>query len=617
MQLHPAEQLALDAARIRDQRLRGQGAQWRRSGVVHTPPELARFVARALDELLITRFALVDGLADRSLQIVDPASGPGAFLAAVMQVCAGRGRPPAHLLGADIDPEAVQLAAALRPYAPALELLKTDTLRDATLQDVIAARPEALVLLGNPPWTVSASQPTAAMQTLLEDFRRDGAGVRLPEKKLGVLSDAYVRFFRWAAEVARLHPAGALLGLVTNGSFLDGPVHRGMRAALARWFDEVLVLDLGGSAVLGRSAAKTSRDDNVFGVRPSVAVTFAYRSAKGSTAAGGRVHYARLHGTKAEKLARLSEVSLFELPWTALDAEPAHARFVPTYKARGAYSGWPSLAAWMPFQREGVQSNRDELVIDADKARLLERLQSFAQGRTLAAFAKAELRLPHYDPERARAAVAHALALDPDGTRGISVRRIAYRAFDERWFAPIAPLCHRPRPELLAAFDRSKLALLTVRKDRGQAAYAHFGAARYVVDSSFLSTRSSCRTRAFPSHGPRSAENLAPELRLRLVEELAVEADGHSFVCYALAVLASPTYRERFDEALRLDYPRIPLPPSKALWIELVDAGAALAEQLTAALDPARTAERLERIPALLQALDPRVVQLIAAASGE
>src|SRR5690606_15742527 len=84
------------------------------------------------------------------------------------------------------------------------------------------------VVLGNPPWASrSANRGAREVEALLEDFRRDGTGARLVERKLGVLSDDYVRFFRWSAEVVRRAPGGGIVALVTNGSFLDGPVHRG------------------------------------------------------------------------------------------------------------------------------------------------------------------------------------------------------------------------------------------------------------------------------------------------------------------------------------------------------------------------------------------------------
>src|SRR5205814_302279 len=149
-----------------------------------------------------------------------------------------------------------------------------------------------------------------AMQSLLEDFRRDEHGERLRERKLGVLADAYVRFMRWAAELARCNQAGAVLGLVTNASFLDGPVHRGMRAALARWFDGAYVLDLGGSALLARARGSGVHDGNVFGVRPGVAISFWVRRAGAASLRRVVLRHTRVWGTTEEKLALLSTARL-------------------------------------------------------------------------------------------------------------------------------------------------------------------------------------------------------------------------------------------------------------------------------------------------------------------
>ncbi|HEX7481448.1 MAG TPA: N-6 DNA methylase, partial [Polyangiales bacterium] len=247
MELHPAEQLALAAAQARDRSLQTQAARKRSHGIVHTSPELARFVLRAVDELLQDELQLAGGVGDARVHVVDPACGPGAFLAAALQVLADKPRVAATLTGIDVDAEALQLAAALEPFATQLgarlQLRCADTLREPGLLPASQVG-RVLAIVGNPPWSVAAAEATEQMQQLLETFRCDAAGVRLPEKKLGVLSDAYVRFFRWAAEAARSSSGGAVVGLVTNASFLDGPVHRGMRAALLRWFDRLWVIDL-------------------------------------------------------------------------------------------------------------------------------------------------------------------------------------------------------------------------------------------------------------------------------------------------------------------------------------------------------------------------------------
>jgi hypothetical protein len=600
MELTAAERSTSDAAAARDAGLT-QGRR-RREGIVHTPPELARFVARAADDLLRAELGLRNGLADASVALIDPACGPGAFLAAALAVAQGQGRAPHVVHGIDRDARAIEVARVV--LCPELEhagwrcrLQALDTLVEVRPQQMASLAPYVCVL-GNPPWVSSAQRrPEPWLDALLEDFRCDERGVRLEERKLGVLSDAYVRFLRWACEVARLARRGAVVALVTNGSYLDGPVHRALRAALRRFFDAIHVLDLGGNALLPRSGR---RDDNVFGVRPTVAVVLGVRKPDRDEGMPATVRYLRLFGPLEQKLERLAEARVGASDWCSLDVDDRYQRFVPTTSARDDYASWPSLADAMPFHREGVQTNRDAVVIDEQRERLVARLRAFAEGDSLPGLGQALLRLPHYDPERARAAVRAALARDPDGTRGLLLRPIAYRRFDRRWFAPIAPLCHRPRGALLAAMDRSGFALVTVRKDRGDRPWDHFGAATCAIDNCFLSTRSSCRARAFPTHDPSGRENLGSEVALAFAARVGRVIASTELCQYALAVIASPAYRERHDQALRIDYPRIPLPSDRARFEALSCAGSELAELLCRPLISEATTQALaQRIASL------------------
>jgi hypothetical protein len=607
VQLREVELAAWRAALRRDAGLREQPARRRAHGIVHTPPELARGVVNVLDELLRERFALARGVTDRRVHVVDPACGPGAFLAAVLArhetavLCsngavavAGHAHAHVHahdnahahddaqrISGFDLDSDALELSRELlsHPAAARLELVQADMIngKGEPLFELAASSERVLVLLGNPPWASARGQPSPTAQLLLEDFRRDAHGVRLNERKLGVLSDAYVRFFRVCAEAARLARAGAIIGLVSNASFLDGPVHRGMRAALLRWFDELFVLDLGGSALLARTAG--TRDDNVFGVRPSVAVTWLCRYPSATPRTLGRLQYARWSGDKRDKLARLTRDVRADFGWQTLTPAPPLLRFVPTRKPRPEYAAYLSLAQSLPFHREGVQSNRDGVAIDDDPARLLARLHAFANGHGsgLPELVPALRALPHYDPVIARARVAAVLERDPDGRLGLSVQPIAYRPFDERFFCAVAPLCHRPRPELLGAFAHSPLALVSVRKDRGSAIWTHVAASASIIDNCFLSARSSCRARAFPTLTPDGEDNLAEHARERIVERTGTAVSALSFQHYALGCLSAPSYRARWDEELRQDYARVPLPPSAAIWSELSGLGQRLA----------------------------------------
>lgn len=600
MELTAVEQAARDAAGERDAGLPASDKRTR--GVVHTPPELARFVARGLHGLLQRELGLPGGLASPRVTLLDPAVGPGAFLAAALAVIDDNGGAPARVIGCDVDAAALETAASVLAAEHArrdwpLELRALDTLTEPGFGAGLAADADILVILGNPPWVGSSRlpRPSSELAAWLEDFRRDADGVRLPERKLGVLSDLYVRFLCWSAQVARLAPGGAVLGLVTNGSFVDGLMHRAMRGALCRWFPSLHVVDLGGNAMLSSSGP---RDENVFGVRPSAAITLAVRAGQGGPAP--RVRYSRLFGSRALKLATLGASELAALPADTVAASAPRHELRPRTASLPQYADWPSLAEAMPFHREGVQSNRDALVTDTDRVRLLERLHALADG-TLSLDAHVA---HHFDPEEARRALRERLVRDPNGSRGLSMRRLAYRPLDARWFAPVAPLCHRPRPDLLRAFDHEPLALVSVRKDRGSALWAHVGVVDAVPDGCYLSARSSCRTRAFPLRDAAGQPNFAAGVASRFAERCGRAPSAEEFLHYALAVLWSARYRQRLDSELRLDYPRLPLPHDTAELEALCGLGARLQASLLASPEPAKLAE-------LASELDSAVEQLL------
>ncbi len=480
------------------------GAHTRRiHGVVHTPKEVARFIASSVFSRLQDLQVDLD-----EVTVVDPACGPGTFFAAWRAV-GGRGR----LVGTDVDADAIQRASRLMPESR------------WTVGDALASVPTyrgTVVVLGNPPWA-SRSYSRGA-ETLLGDFRRDEQG-RAIGGKVGVLSDDYVRFLRWSAEVARRASCG-VLGLVTNGSYLDGVPHRGMRSALRRWFGSVDLVDLGGSALVARAR----RDDNLFGVRPSAAVLFAdTREARRPT------RYAKVRGRAEDKLAALASLTFETVDDDRGTGEDA--RFVPI--ARGWPSSWVSVLDAMPFHAEGVQTNRDEFAIDASRDRLRARLDAFLRGDiTLAA-------KPHFDPEAAKAKLARKLN---EGAEIIAP--IAYRPLDTRFMCTVSPTCHRPRPRLLRAMSRSPFALVTVGKDRGDKSFAHYGLVSSIPDSSYLSSRSSCRTRALPFVNPDGEPNVN--------ETLAQTSCPESFALWAIAWISSSRYADTFQDVLRLGPPKVP-----------------------------------------------------------
>ncbi|MDH5675736.1 MAG: hypothetical protein OEZ06_26665 [Myxococcales bacterium] len=584
MELTDLERAVAAAGDARARKLASHGPQvLRDAGIVHTAPELARVLARLAEDALRQHLGLEPGLCSPGLQIIDPACGPGAFLAAVHAQARSRRQGAgvdSRVVGLDRDADAVARARELlsRSFegdAWPLSLSATDSLAgDDPAGFVDAAAP--VLVLGNPPWVSRAQpRPAPALDALLADFRVDAEGKPLGERKLGVLADAYVRFMRLGLELLCRSRQGGVLAFVTNGSYLDGPVHRGMRAMLLRSLDQIWIVDLGGSALLGREGG---RDENVFGVRPSVAILIGMRTkeaADGARGSAGSLHYVRLRGRRDDKLSALADLRLSD--FARLSPQPPLAVFAPVAKAQPGYASWPSLAEVCPFHAEGVQSNRDAVAIDKDPVRLLERVTAFVERRPHQELERAERALGHYDPERARRALAEVLELDPQGREGRILRPIAYRPFDTRYFVPVAPFCHRPRPRLLRAIDQSSFALLTVRKDRGERAWCHFAAVREVADSSYLSARSSCRTRIFPSKRPDGQDNVEQaylaELERRVGSAELGPLGAEHVLHYALAVLACSDYRERHGGQLMQDYPRLPWPASPEEFLRKLSLG--------------------------------------------
>lgn len=141
-----------------------------------------------------------------------------------------------------------------------------------------------------------------------------------------------------------------IVSLITASSYLRGPGFTGMRKLMRQLFDELWILDLGGE---GRGAR---RSENVFAIQTPVAIAIGYRADSGSARTPARVRYARIDGTRVEKLARLASIrSLDDVDWRdCFDGwtEP----LLPV--GEGDYFGWPALTDLFPWQHSGVQFER-------------------------------------------------------------------------------------------------------------------------------------------------------------------------------------------------------------------------------------------------------------------
>ena len=294
-------------------------------GVYYTPEPVVSYIVRSVDHLIREKFGRPDGLADKSVMILDPAVGTGTFLTGVIKhlhkVIVGRGQKGTwpDFVRNNLLPRLFGFEVLMAPYAIAhlkvgmlleelgykfaeherLHIYLTNTLEQAakvsnllavgfakTLADEgeaaneIKAEKPIMVIIGNPPYSGHSMNPSRVkvngkwrktwIGELIEDYKKVD-GKPLGERNPKWLQDDYVKFLRFAQW--RIEQTGhGIVSMITNHSWLDNPTFRGMRQSLMETFDDIYILDLHGNVKKKEVAPDGSKDDNVFDIQQGVAI---------------------------------------------------------------------------------------------------------------------------------------------------------------------------------------------------------------------------------------------------------------------------------------------------------------------------------------------------------
>ncbi|HEX7478170.1 MAG TPA: type ISP restriction/modification enzyme [Polyangiales bacterium] len=578
-------------------------AQRRSRGVYFTPAPLALYVVDRLDSILIDDLGVPLGLADTgsfrtlgfgshtpdafAVRVLDPAAGTGVFLAQVIARVFERMQARHRSQGLDaaqsatawqryvaqallprlVGFEILPVVAALAELQLGLALAATGYERAATDAPVIhrvdalqvcaahftgvpGAAPGLLhdsepvtVILGNPPYARGGRRKDHAWTALLDAYKE----TLHEEKNLQPLADDYVRFMRASECLLQRAPFG-VAGLVTNATYLDGHLHRGMRASLLRTFSGVEVLDLGGSSKHRAHAEGDGRDENLFGVATGVAATLLWRSQLG---AAPRLRYGQLRGRRTDKLRALA---LGETGgWQALAPEPPAQLLLPARDVPLEYADFVPVDELFTRHSIGAKPGDDAWLVAFDPAHAQQRFQEWQTNAHARPAAPAS--------EAARKARALGSQLQP-----LATRAYAYRPFDTRSVCEAPQVWTRPVRKLRACID-GEPSLLTTRFAR-DGAFSHVFATRLLPDVIFLSNKTSVNCFAFP----RGA--LQPSAWGRSAAALS----SHDSFSYVYAVLHSRGYRMRYAAGLVAGFPRVPAPPPGPVALAL----AALGERLLA-----------------------------------
>jgi predicted helicase len=123
-----------------------------------------------------------------------------------------------------------------------------------------------MVVMGNPPYSVSSSNKSEWIESLTADYKKD-----LNERNIQPLSDDYIKFIRFGQHFIDKTGEG-ILAYISNNSFIDGIIHRKMREELMKSFDKIYILDLHGNAKKKETMPDGSPDQNVFDIMQGVSI---------------------------------------------------------------------------------------------------------------------------------------------------------------------------------------------------------------------------------------------------------------------------------------------------------------------------------------------------------
>ncbi len=446
-----------------------------------------------------------------------------------------------------------------------------------------------MVVMGNPPYSVSSQNASVEIGAdgkkrktwigaLLDDYKKD-----LNEKKIN-LDDDYIKFIRFSHHLVEKNGKG-IVAMITNNSFLDGITHRQMRKSLLETFDHIYVLDLHGSSKRKETAPDGGKDENVFDIQQGVSINIFVKTTSGKKGLG-IVHHYDLYGKQESKYEWLDNHDVSTTDWKELEAPKPNFFFVPKDFGLGnEYNTLTKIIDLFPVNSNGLETHKDEIAIQDTEEKMSYVLDDFRN------LNENEIRIK-YNIQKEGRDWKMSYAKNGVSRNGI-ITEIDYRPFDKRYtyFSPYSKgLVAYPRYEVLQHLKYlNNFALLVKRQCKRE--FSYIFAISHICEACVFES-AYAKTQVLPLYiysstltSETRTANLNMELLNPLLKKLQCEwmPDGtgngvnscgpEDIFDYIYAVLHCPTYRERYKEFLKIDFPRVPFTGNPTLFWNLVTLG--------------------------------------------
>lgn len=601
-------------------------------GVWYTPEAVVNFIVRAVDEVLQKEFGLTDGLADTSkitidwetgqlnkkgkpvtikkevhrVQILDPATGTGTFLAEVIKQISPKVKSVAPgmwsgYIEKDLIPRLHGFELLMASYAmchmkldmiltelgykpsdtpPRLSVYLTNSLEEGepanqTLPfaqwlsnevkqaNTIKRDMPIMCVIGNPPYSGISHNMGEWISGLIDNYKYIN-GEHFGERKHW-LHDDYVKFIRLSERLIEKNGEG-ILGFITNHGYLDNPTFRGMRWHLLQTFDKIYVLDLHGNAKKKEVTPEGQPDKNVFDIQQGVAIIIAVKK-RGQPKGLAEVYHGDLWGSRGEKYTALHAGMIEKMMAKLLKCTAPQYAFVPrNHDLADEYNKGFGLTEFMPMNVTGILSMGDGFAIADTPEKLRSNIRDLLENDNTEASLQTKYKLGKNYAEWIlgnRTVIA---------SKALEYIPIHYRPFDNRVTYFDNRILWRWRFEVMQHMQTGNNICLISCRQSAVPSWGHVFISDGLVDDSYISNRTKERGYCFPLYLSSSQQDLDQTRRVNFddklfhrMQELAThQTDGKpdevAVFDYIYGVLHCPAYRETYAEFLKSDFPRIPWP---------------------------------------------------------
>jgi predicted helicase len=354
-------------------------------------------------------------------------------------------------------------------------------------------------------------------------------------------------------------------------------------------------MDLHGNSLLKETTPEGNVDQNVFDIQQGVAILIAVREKSEpdyfSTAYKSRdgvkemakVLYYDLWGSREDKYKFLESASLDNINWIEVKPTEPNYFFAPkNLDYEDEYNKELSINDIFPVYAAGVKTRRDNVCVDYDRETLLNRFCDISINTNLEELKeKYNIKDTEYwNLEKAK------LDIKQDEIES-KLLLYAYRPFDNRWVYYNHKIIERgdSRKELMGHLLKgNNIALLSCRQ-QVEPGFYHIFCSEILTEHCTVSLKSREATYVFPLYTYPNTENdqtnlfiertpnLSPTFLKTIKEKLGKIPTPEKIFYYAYAIFHSPTYRTRYAEFLKIDFPRLPLTSNQKLFHELAIKG--------------------------------------------